>query len=214
MSLVPPPAVSEGRMIYALADTPVFAREPLAAMLEDGLEALLRAHWSEVAHDKDVIELDPDWPEYFALEQAGKFVGFSLRRGKNLIGYAGYIVVRSLHYKAHAFAMNDVIYLKPEERGVDGVALILNAERALKTLGATKVFYHAKVDAVLGSPSGDSLEAIEDRLAMEDVGDEFGMTLPETFFYQMGDRTLGGVLSALGYGHVENHWGKLLKERA
>lgn len=186
-----------------------FAAEPLAGILESGLEALLDAHWAEVAHDKDLIALAPDWDEYLALERSGKFIGYTLRRNGTLIGYNAFFVLRSMHYKAHVFAQNDVIYLRPEERGLDGIALVVNAERALKAMGVTKVFYHTKADAHLGSRSGDSLEAIEHRLELETLLD---IDLTDQAFDE-ADTTLGGALRVLGYGHVENHFGKLLKEK-
>lgn len=185
-----------------------FAREPLTAILESGLEPLLRAHWSEVAHDKDVIVLNPDWAEYFDQERAGRFVAFSLRDDGDLVGYTAFFIVRSLHYRDHVFAMNDVIYLRPETRGVEGLRMVLRAEAELRKAFVTKVFYHVKADALLGMPEGDSLAAVEAVMAVEQ---EFDIEIPDAAAGD--DRTLGGVLRALGYRHVENHFGKLLKEK-
>lgn len=185
----------------------LFQREPLAALMESGLEALLRDHWREIAHDRDVIELAPDWDEYLKAEREGRFVAFSLRDDDALIGYNCFYVLRSMHYRNAIFATNDVIYLRPDRRGADGVLLILEAEKALRAMGTAKIFYHVKTDAVLGSPDGDSLEAVESRMEVEE---RVGEILPDVLFEAAGDRTLGGVLRHLGYGHFENHFGKLL----
>lgn len=185
---------------------PSFSRETLASMLDSGLDKLLRDHHAEVAHDKERFALNPDWTQYFQEEIAGRFLGFSLRRNGALIGYTGFFVLRSLHYAPHVFAMNDVIYLRPDERGLEGVGLIIEAERALKVLGADKVFYHTKVDAVLGQAADDSLDAIDNRLEIEE---RFGIELPEHAF-AIGDMTLAAVLKWLGYRHSENHLDKVL----
>lgn len=182
----------------------IIAREPLSGILESGLAPQLRAHWEEVAHDKDSIALDPDWDGYLEDERQHRFISWSARRGDKLVGYNGFYVTRHRHYKAAFFALNDVIYVTPEERGVCGISLILHAERDMKAMGVVKAFYHVKVDAMLGKP-GDSLSQVEDLIALEEkMGCEFSDAL------YSNDRTLGGVLEALGYRHVENQFGKLL----
>lgn len=182
----------------------VVAREPLSGILESGLADLLRAHWEEVAHDRDQIILDPDWPGYLEDERQHRFLAWSARRAGVLVGYSGFYVVPHRHYRKSLFAVNDVIYLAPQERGAAGVSLIVQVEKALKEMGAAKVFYHVKTDALLGS-AGDSLEAVEDLQELEEVT---GVELPDAIY--SSDRTLGAVLLALGYNHVENQFGKLL----
>lgn len=183
-----------------------FLREPLANILESGVEALLLAHWQEVAHDRDVIALRPDWRRYLADEEAGNFIAYTLRRGAHLIGYNAFFLGRNHHYMDHVFAVNDVIYLRPEERGADGLRMIILAEKEIKALGVSKIFYHIKADHALGSPDGDSLTALEGRLELEEL---LGRPLRDDFF-QMGGNTVGAALAALGYSLVEHSWGRLL----
>lgn len=185
----------------------VIAREPLSGILESGLDGLLRAHWSEVAHDRNVIALDPDWEGYLEDERQHRFVAWSARRGGQLVGYNGFFAMRHRHYRQHCFAVNDVIFLKAEERGVDGVRLIVEVEKALRAMAISKVFYHVKTDALLGAVAGDSLEQIEYDLDLEELT---GLTAEQWASKSAGDRTLGGVLRALGYNHLENQFGKLL----
>ena len=185
----------------------VIAREPLSGILESGLADLLVAHWGEVAHDRDQINLDPDWDGYLQDEREHRLLAWSARRGGKLVGYNAFFTVRPRHYRANLFAINDVIYLKPGERGAAGVQLIIEVEKALKALGAAKVFYHVKTDAILGQ-HGDSLENVEDLLKVEEAT---GTSIPDEVL--ASDRTLGAVLRALGYNHIENHFGKLLLEK-
>ena len=183
-----------------------FQREPLEGILEAGVQDLLHQHWREVAHDQDVIRLRPRWGKYLQAEREGTFVAFTLRRGEKLIGYNAFIVAESLHYEGRIFAVNDVIFLLPDERGVEGIGLIICAERYLRAGGITKIFYHIKTNRVLGQVPGDSLDAIEGRLEIER---RFGVILPDEVF-GLGDKTVGAVLGALGYKHVENNWAKML----
>lgn len=180
-----------------------FAREPIAALREDGIEDMLREHWKEVAHDKDVIDLNPDWTRYYRLEADGGFVGYGLRRAGHLIGYTGFFLNRSFHYRDHIFALNDVVYVQPKHRGVDGVVMILESEQDLRALGVRKVFYHAKTDAFLGDAE-DSLDALDRLMDLEAVYGPFGGG-------ELNGDTLGAVLEAVGYKHVENTYGKLLR---
>lgn len=184
----------------------VFEREPLAGLLESGLERLIRDHWVEVSHDRGVINLNPDFDEYAVQEQKHRFVCFGLRKDGNLVGYNAFFVVHSIHYRDHIFAVNDAIFLDKSERGVQGIAMIVEAEKALKKLDVTKVFYHTKADAILGRESEDSLGAIDD---LQQVEAELDLKLPDAVY--SADRTLGAVLEALGYRHIENHYGKLLR---
>lgn len=186
----------------------VIAREPLAGLLDSGLEALLREHWEEVAHNRDAIALDPDWPGYLEDERQGRFITWSARRDGDLVGYNAFYVMRHRHYKGDVFAVNDVIFLTKEERGATGIALIIEVEKALRAMGASKVFYHAKSDALLGE-YGDSLQTISDIHEVEEIT---GQDIPDSMFGT--DLTLGNVLQVLGYGHTENQFGKLLKEPA
>lgn len=189
------------------------AREPIDGLLDAGLEALLLDHWREVAHDQGAIKLEPDWEFYRIAEVRDQFAGFGLRRGTELIGYTGFFLAYHPHYKSHRFANNDVIYLKPGERGIEGLAMILQSEVWLRERGISKVFYHTKIDAILGSPSGDSLEAIDDILELEDRLGTNLHGIDVSHLQESGaDRTLGAVLKALGYKRAEVNYGKLLIE--
>ncbi len=140
-----------------------FARESLAQVRASGVEQLLAVHYREIAHFPD-IALDPDWKKYEDIERAGRYRLFTAREGKELIGYATYIVATNPHYKSSLQAVQDVLFLRPERRGLlIGSRLIAYADRELAGEGVQVVYHHAKaahpLDAVL--PSADT-ESIHD----------------------------------------------------
>ena len=109
-------------------------------------EELIRLHWEEIALNKEVIKLNPDWESYEALEEAGTLKIFTARDGYNLVGYFVVLVGRSLHYKDHIFAENDIIYLHRDYRkGYTGIKLIKFAEKCLKEDGVSILKVNTKV---------------------------------------------------------------------
>ena len=109
-------------------------------------EELIRLHWEEIALNKEVIKLNPDWESYGALEEAGTLKIFTARNGSNLVGYFVVLVGRSLHYKDHIFAENDIIYLhKDYRKGYTGIKLIKFAEKCLKEDGVSILKVNTKV---------------------------------------------------------------------
>jgi len=109
-------------------------------------EELIRLHWEEIALNKEVIKLNPDWESYEALEEAGTLKIFTARDGSNLVGYFVVLVGRSLHYKDHIFAENDIIYLhKDYRKGYTGIKLIKFAEKCLKEDGVSILKVNTKV---------------------------------------------------------------------
>jgi hypothetical protein len=109
-------------------------------------EELIQLHWEEIALNKGVIKLNPDWESYEALEESGTLKIFTARDGSNLVGYFVVLVGRSLHYKDHIFAENDIIYLhKDYRKGYTGIKLIKFAEKCLKEDGVSILKVNTKV---------------------------------------------------------------------
>lgn len=129
-------------------------RESLASIRAGGrLEELLERHYHEIAHFKD-IALDIDWPAYEQCEALGKLRCFAARVEEDLIGYVGYLVNHNPHYKGSLQAVQDVLYLAPERRGLfAGSRLIAYADRCLAAEGVQVVYHHTKaafpIDSVL-----------------------------------------------------------------
>lgn len=115
----------------------VFAWEPLAKGLEDGLEDLIAINDDEV---ENTIPLDIDWPKYFMLERSGMFRGASARRGSKLIGYRGFIIAPPMRHKGSLWAVNEALFLDPKARdGLLAVRFINATDVMLKELGVNIV---------------------------------------------------------------------------
>ena len=71
--------------------------------VRDDAQPLLEAHWQEIALNKDIVPLDPDWDAYEQLEEEGKLFIFTARDGGQLAGYFVVIVAPHIHYKSTLF---------------------------------------------------------------------------------------------------------------
>jgi GNAT superfamily N-acetyltransferase len=134
-----------------LPDGPVvtYQEEAWSAVLPE-LEACWKAHWQEVAQDKALMPLDPDYAAYAALEAAGVLHVMTVRVEEELAGYHITFVRPHVHYHSTLCGFVDVYYVKPAFRtGLLPVALFRHAERALKTRGVQKLFSSYKVTAPL-----------------------------------------------------------------
>ena len=145
--------------------------EPLRRLLDEGVEELLARHWEEVAVDHDIIPLAPDWDRAFALQAAGVLRTAALRRNGRLIGYNAFHVLQPLHYRLTTHAINDVLYVDPDERGTAGLRLLRGTEQMLRELGVVKVVYHTKLHVAIGAARrntvGDMLARLGYRLDEE-----------------------------------------------
>ena len=126
-----------------------FDWEPVSVLLDEGLAAIVEAHWREVGVHKDEVPLDVDWAGYQLDEDLGLLKLLAARRSDKLIGYASYYVRPHRHYKSTLHAGNDAIFVLPEERGA-GIALIRAAETMLAQLAwptypYIRILYHAKM---------------------------------------------------------------------
>ena len=87
-----------------------FALENLAKVRRE-IEPLLEEHWKEIALNKDKIKLNPDWRAYADLDSINALRIYTARKDGKLMGYFVIIVSKSLHYRDHLFANNDIIFL-------------------------------------------------------------------------------------------------------
>ena len=145
--------------------------EPLRALLDEGVEEMLAAHWKEVAVDQELIPLAPDWDRAFKLQQMGILRTAALRRDGRLIGYNAFHVLPHIHYRYTVHAVNDVVFVDPSERGQAGLKLIRGTEQLLREQGVVKISYHTKVHTRVGvkqrSTVGDILSRLGYRLDEE-----------------------------------------------
>ncbi|MDE2096654.1 MAG: GNAT family N-acetyltransferase [Patescibacteria group bacterium] len=91
-----------------------FAVETYAQVIDE-IGPMLPAHWAELAVHKD-IPLDPDFDFYKKADEIGLLEIMTVRKDGVLIGYALWVVKRHPHYKAHSWAINDIIWLRPDHR--------------------------------------------------------------------------------------------------
>lgn len=112
--------------------------------------ALLRAHYEEIARNKDVMVLDPDWERYETLEKQGHLLSIGAFDGGKLLGYSVNFVVPHHHYKGLIYCQNDVLFVAMEARRSRlGLDLIAETEKRASARGAQLVCWHAKKDSVL-----------------------------------------------------------------
>lgn len=123
----------------------VYGWEPLAAALDDGIEALVQRHWQEIALDRDTVPLDVDWERKFSLEAEGVWRGFAARRDGRLIGYVAFFIHEHHHnYRSTRYIYDDIFWLAPEERrGLVGYRLLKESLAALPR--PAKVQFRAKI---------------------------------------------------------------------
>ncbi len=108
-----------------------FALEKTADILTE-LQPLIENHWEQVALNKDIVQLAPDWERYNQLELTGLLRLYTARKDNKLIGYFAVVINKHLHYKNDTFAVCDVLYVAPEHRaGSTGYKLIKYVEAEL-----------------------------------------------------------------------------------
>ena len=121
-----------------------YQQEFLAAVYIE-IQNLIELHWQDIALNQDTIKLNPDWERYEEAEASGQLKIFTVREGKMLVGYFVCLVTKSLHYKDHLFAHNDVLFLHPNHRkGLVGWRLIKFAEQCLKDDGVSLLLINTK----------------------------------------------------------------------
>lgn len=123
-----------------------FHVEQLTAATQKELEGLIDLHWEEIAGDKDVIKLDPDWPAYYACQNAGQLQFLVARADGIMVGYHVGFVRPHLHYRQSLSLITDIYYLHPNYRlGRTGIQLFKEVEKACKQRGIQKIFTGTKV---------------------------------------------------------------------
>lgn len=120
-----------------------FGRETVASVWDE-IQPLLRQHYDELTWRKEKFTLDPDRERYLALETAGRLRVYSMRRDGILVGYSCYLVSPALHYKGVLMAVNDVLYVSPEERGLEPIKFMRWCEKELKNDGVQCITLHIK----------------------------------------------------------------------
>lgn len=146
-----------------------FALENLAKVRRE-IEPLLEEHWQEIALNKDIIKLNPDWRQYAKLDEINALRIYTARKDEKLMGYFVIVVSKSLHYRDHLFANNDIIFLtKPARKGLTGFKLIKFAMESLQAEGVTKLHVNTKTH--------QPFDPIMERLGFEEIETVFSKVL-------------------------------------
>lgn len=117
---------------------------------------LFSEHWDEIAKNKRVMRLAPNWKKYYALEEQGMtlILGmYAVQRGpycEVLIGYSVNFITEHMHYKDLKICQNDLLFMQENWRsGRHGLRLILATEAAAKEREAQLMLWHAKPETTL-----------------------------------------------------------------
>ena len=104
-------------------------------------------HYQEITKDKDRVPLDPNWPQYDAMDASGALHILTARfSGGKLAGYVFSLIGPHLHYRSTKCAFFDLYWLDHEARkGWNGVKLFVEAEKHLKGIGVQKIYGQTKV---------------------------------------------------------------------
>lgn len=129
------------------------------------VDALLRDHWEEVAKNKDLMALAPDWDRYAMLENSGNLFTLFALEGSRVVGYSCNVIDKHMHYKELTIASNDVLFVAPDQRGTVGLRLINETEKHAKQQGAQLMLWHAKQDSQLDK----LLKAKAKRYSVQDI---------------------------------------------
>jgi GNAT superfamily N-acetyltransferase len=104
------------------------------------LGPLNKSHHLELSYHSD-FKFEPDKTSYIAADKAGVYKLFTVRVKGELIGYAGYFLMRHPHVMSIVQANSDVIYVRPDYRKLGiGRALLEFADKQLKTMGVSIVY--------------------------------------------------------------------------
>lgn len=109
------------------------------------LKTLIPLHYEELALNKDKVPLAPRWNLYAAQERAGELFFVTLRDEGELAGYFIGFVSPGLHYETCLTCIQDIFYVKPDERGqAAGDQLFDFVEETLKRRGVQRIITNSK----------------------------------------------------------------------
>lgn len=120
-------------------------------------EYLFEDHWQEIAKNKKVMVLKPDYDKYRFLEESGIMRTLVAYEDDVVIGYSVNFIQPHLHYSDLISCYNDIVFLSKEKRNSPvGLKLLRATEKAAKEWGADMMLWHVK--------EGTSIDSILPRL--------------------------------------------------
>tara|TARA_Y100000004_G_scaffold70425_1_gene79163 strand:+ start:549 stop:1058 length:510 start_codon:yes stop_codon:yes gene_type:complete len=113
-------------------------------------EPLFEEHYEEIARNKQIMKLKPNYQLYEALNSTGWLFVYVAMRDDVCIGYSMNIMMHHLHYADLRIAQNDVLFVKKEFRGGRlGLRLLKVTEDHARSEGCKLMLWHAKENTAL-----------------------------------------------------------------
>ena len=110
------------------------------------MKPIFAEHWQQIATDRNIIPMAMDWDLYASDHEAGRLHVLTVRADGVLVGYYVSVLATHRHYRTTGFDFNDLYYVLPQHRGIAGVRLFIEAEKAMRELGVvTKMTAATKV---------------------------------------------------------------------
>ena len=111
---------------------------------------LFEEHYEEIARNKQVMKLKPNWQLYDQMDATGWLYIYLAMQGDVCIGYSMNIMMYHLHYADLRIAQNDVLFVKKEFRGGRlGLRLLKATEDHARSEGCKLMLWHAKENTAL-----------------------------------------------------------------
>ena len=113
-------------------------------------DPLFEEHYDEIARNKQVMKLKPNWPSYHAVDKIGWLFIYLAMQNDVCIGYSMNIMMHHLHYADLKVCQNDVLFVKKEFRGGRlGLRLLKVTEDHARSEGCKLMLWHAKENTAL-----------------------------------------------------------------
>ena len=111
---------------------------------------LFEEHYEEIARNKQVMKLKPNWQLYEQMNATGWLFIYIAMQDDVCIGYSMNIMMHHLHYADLRIAQNDVLFVKKELRGGRlGLRLLKATEDHARSEGCKLMLWHAKENTAL-----------------------------------------------------------------
>ena len=113
-------------------------------------DPLFEEHYEEIARNKQIMKLKPNYHLYEALNSTGWLFIYVAMQDDVCIGYSMNIMMHHLHYADLRIAQNDILFVKKEFRGGRlGLRLLKVTEDHARSEGCKLMLWHAKENTAL-----------------------------------------------------------------
>lgn len=139
-------------MVYHVPSTSIRIEQLPVSFFEENCNDLFKEHYDEIALNKRVMKLLPNWEKYYALEQAGMMLCFGAFIGEECVGYSINFFANHMHYREMFYMQNDLLFVAEEHRKTRlGLDLIRETEKQASVRGAEMMLWHAKENTSLSN---------------------------------------------------------------